>query len=507
MIVSVMAEMMEVAAQQVLQFQPERSISANGLDLNLDWRPTVGATDAVVESAWIDLSPVSVHDIGDSAPAAMTPNGNKFDIVLDGPARPIRSIRLSGLKAAGVDRELKSQADISGLAADLPGPTWRLCVAVNQGGGFGLVQYAVPFIGQAGQRPAILFGASFDGRVLYLPDVVAKGIRVTLMRGSLPEDFVEQGASLSSATVRVAPGPVDLEASDSSGPLWSVPGAFSEFARIDLKNSVERALGKTPAAASASLTLKGKRAGRLHTAGIIATGHLLRKFPDKVQASFEGDSQALPLGELDACAPVAASADVIIIHEGLRLHPLSAAVPVASGGLSGRVVGAAPVVHALLPQALNGEALVRIGVVGFGAGGTLSLRILEAAGEHAGAPLADGFTEAELAATSGGDAPGVTWLELPKPLTVDRSISIELTASGRFLWVEDGAGPLLRFAVACEPQGQVSIAGKAFAVTGERTDLTGQTLPAAPFAGGPVLAATDQFCRLTLSNLLLRYAP
>jgi len=495
----------EIRAQKARQMLMERTVGTDGLDLSLAWRSALGATDAIVESAWIDLSPVSPHDTGLAAQASMTPSGNGFEIALNGPARPVRSVRLNGLKAAGVDRQLKNESEVTGLAADLPGPTWRLCVSVDQGSGFGPVQYAVPFIGQKGQRPALLHGASFSGRVLSLPDVLAKGLRVSLMRGDLPEDLAEQGASLDSATVRVSPGPVDLELSDSSGPLWAMPGPFSEGTGIDLKNAIERALNNDPAAASATVTLKCSAEGRLLSAGIIASGRLLREFTDKVQAAFEGDSRPLPLGDLDARAPSAVTADVTIVHEGMRLHPLSDAVPAAAGGLSGRVVGTAPAVYAPPPQALRGETLVKVGVVGFGVSGKLRLRVLEAAGEKAGQPVADAFAEAELAATPGGGA-GVTWLEFAKPLAVDRSIALELTAADRFLWVEDESKPLVRFAVACDPQGSLAIAGKAFAITDDRTDLAGQGLPTAAFAGGPVVAATDQFCRLTLSNLRLRYA-
>lgn len=497
----------EVRAQQALQVLSEQSVGTAGLDLTVSWRPALGATDAVVESAWIDLWPVSGSDPGQSAPASMSPNGNAFDVVLDGPARPVRSVRLNGLKAAGIDRELKSEADVTGLAADLPGPTWRLCVAVDPGSGFGLVQYALPFIGQRGQRPAMLVGARFDGRVLQLPDVPAKKLRVSLMRGELPEDFADQGASLSSAAVRVAPGPVDLEVSDASGPLWSVPGPFTEGVRIDLKNSVTRAFNEDPAAASATVTLKGSAAGRLLSGGVRTSGHLLRKFDDKVQASFEGNSQPLPLGELDARAPIAANADVTVVHEGLRLHPISRDLPAASGGLSGRVVDAAPSVWTLAPEALRGEKLVRVGVVGFGQSGELGLRVLEAAGETTGQPVDEAFAKAEIGETPGGGPARVTWLVLAKPLGVDRSIAIELTATGRFLWVEEDGQPIVRFAVACETQGSVTIGGKDFSISGKRTELTDQTLPASVFAIGPVMAATDQFCRLTLSRLRLRYRP
>ncbi len=497
----------QVQIQQALKLLPERSVGTDGLDIGVDWRPTLGASDAVVEAAWIDLSPVSASDPGDSVAASLTPEGNGFAIMLDGPARPIRSIRLGGLKAAGVDRELRNEAEVINLVADLPGPTWRLCVSVDQGSGFGLVQYAVPFIGQKGQRPALLFGARFDSRVLYLPDVTARGVRISLMRGDLPEDFAEQAASLSSASVRVAPGPVDLEVSDASGPLWSVPGAFADGARVDLKNAIGRALSENPASASASITLKGKTAGRLHASAIGVQGHLLRTFPAKVQVSFEGAWQPLALGELAARPPASVSTDISIVHEGLRLHPLSRAVPQASGGLTGRVVGASPVLHQLPPQALRGEVLLRIGFAGFAAEGSLSLRLLEGAGEKAGAPIPDGFADADIQATEPGGGPRLTWLHLAKPFTVDRRFSLELTATSRFLWVEEEGQPIVRFAVAAAPGGQIHIAGKPFDITAERTDLTGQTLPAAPFAGGPVQAETDQFCRLTLSNLRLRYAP
>jgi hypothetical protein len=270
---------------------------------------------------------------------------------------------------------------------------------------------------------------------------------------------------------------------------------------------VERALNQDPAAAEASITLKGKTAGRLRGSAIAVQGHLQRTFTDKVKTAFEGNRQTLPLGALDARAPSSVRADVSIVHEGLRLHPLSRAVPQASGGLSGRVVGAAPAVQQLPPEALRGEVLLRVGVAGFASSGSLSLRLLEGAGEKAGTAIPDTFAQADVTATQSAAEPAVTWLHLNKPFAVDRRFSVELTAADRFLWVEGEGQPVLLFAVAADPGGSVSIAGKSFAIAGERTDMTGQTLPAAPFAGGPVQAETDQFCRLTLSNLRLRYAP
>jgi hypothetical protein len=507
------------ARRETRRLLGERQVPTGGLDLSLTWRPAVGATEAVVEAAWLDLAPLPRDDPGEGVAASLSPNGNSFDIVLDGPLRPVRSVRLTGLTAAGSNRSLRNAADIGALAADLPGAgAWRLTVAIDAGGGFGLVQFAVPFIGQSNQRPALLAGAHFDGRVLHLPDVPVRGLRVSLMRGDLPEDLVAQPAALASADVRVAPAPLDLAVSDADGPVWAVPGALADRVRVDLRNSVERGLNRNPAAAATGIALKVTTAGRLFAGEIGARGHLLRNYADKVLAAFEGDRQSLPLGPLETRAPDEVRADVTIVHEGLRLHPLSAAVPAATGGLAGVAVGAQPCVHALPPGALTGETLVRVGVVGFGTndgGGSgdvtaarLGLRLLEAAGPKVGQPIAEAHAAADVPPTPGGSGAAIVWFVLAKPLAVDRPLAVELTATARrFLWVEQNGVPAVRFAVACAPGGQLQVAGMAFAIAGERTDLPGQALPAAAFAGGPVLAETDQFCRLTLSNLRLRYAP
>lgn len=492
-------------------------VDEEGRAFPLEWTPISGATGVRVDRASLTLHPLAQDALGPFVPTvAGSQEGPEVVVTLpDGP-RTIRALYLEAL-AVLRDGEWHEVED----EADLPGG-WRVAVSIPQGAGFSAPVHAAPPVElNPGIIPPLLAGARLRNRVLGLPSVEASRLRVQVLSGEFPGGLRPETFRIDGAHAWLAPEPVGLAALDASGQaLWRQEGRLGEAAVVDLRAALERNLGQTVAAGGGPrtvVTVTADRPGEIRTAGISAQGAVLRAVGKRLEVPCRGEARTLeiPGAPLDARAPEAAKADLVVRHRGRRLAPLSDPVPDRPGDLEGPVLsGNVTAVRTLPPRALRGQRLVAIGVVGVVREACeVTLRVLEVVGEAPTGLLGEARATASVEPFGGFDAarPRTIWLDLPGPLPVDRPIAVEVGVSrGRMHWVADpGGAPSVRFAVSVDdPAGaEVRVGGRSFTLTGPKTELLGYDLPNAAFRGEPPTVRTDEFCDVVVTNLTLEYRP
>lgn len=509
------------ALPELAQLATQIEVTTAGTPLRLDWPQISGATAVALDAARVTLVPptgaagISLGHLRGSF------NADTCVVVIPGGPRVIRSLTMSGLRVGtGEDDALPNKAALRAQPVPL-----SLAVAVKQGGVLAPVGYAVPSIAPSPSQPPyvippLLVGASYRDYVLTLPDVLAEELHVMVVTGSAPEDFNPVNFQCDYVSAMAAPSPLDVTLADDSGaPFYSGAGPVTGPIAIDAKNAVQRALEAAIAAGNdpdVTLNISARTSGTVGTYGIVASGEVRRVFDDKISVTLEGERvmPMIPGAPLDVQVPTSATADVVIEHAGLRLQDLSDARPVGNGGQAGQVLTMdAPLWQPLPPEAMRGEVLRRVGIIGYGLeAATLSLRVLGASPDGrviAPPDLATGTCDVAAPDLRAPQPPRVQWFDLGDGLTIDQPIGIEVTAqSGRFLWVAAADKLLSQYAVAHPLSGgeTVTIGTQSVPITDARTALNGHALTPADFATAPQVTS-PHFVTLTLSRLTLGYAP
>ena len=490
----------ESLAGQALQ---NVDVAPPGHAIRVAWSAVPDATAAEVDSASLRITPIPVEQpLGQ---LLVTASGPHREIAIP-PGKRVRSLTLQGLGSSEVS--LLSSADLG--AAGL-----RLVVTMPDGsGGWSPPLFSVPSVPARGLLPPALTGATYENKVLRLPDLAAARIRLTLVRGEFPENFApEENMSLGSVTAVAAVPPRDLELVDSQGTVvWGFPGEFlpqAPAAEVDLRFALEQVLNAALAAdqpLDVTFRLRGAAPGRVALAFAGARGALVRSFPGVSRSKLEGDAVPLDLGgDLASELPSSATADLTVRYEGLRiLETVSDSVPVA-GALAGSVVTDQPVIRAFPPAALIGRSPARVGLIGRApVECELSVQMVDMStgipGPTVGPP---GVIEREASATI-----ATVWVDLPRidPPTVPVGLSVRANR-GRFLWA-NGPDPLLRLAVRDpDPGGRPLRLGgqQILAVDAGETHLPAKDLPTVEFQTTAPTWESDLFLTVDLSDLVLRY--
>jgi hypothetical protein len=426
----------------------------------------------------------------------------------------VRSLTLHELTRPGEDEpiEVRDEGDLDG----------RLSVALVDpaSGAVGAPVHTVSEVPQRGAVPPQLGGASFHGRVLTLPDLRAAKLELTRVHNDFPEEFARQPFSLSSVDAALAPYPEGLSVTGADGAtLFSLPGPFGPAASpavVDLRVPVELALAAATAAGAdltATFTVSATVDGEVTTDGVAASGFVVRTVAEPIAVALTGQPRPLAVGgaALDERPPVTVTADLTITYDGLRLHVLSDDVPTGAGGLGGPVVADEPVLRTFPPEALAGERVARVGLVGRPVGETdLSVRLVRVVGGAAGEPLgAPGVLTVAPSAAPGPASSPVVWVELPDPVDVVAPAGVTVTATrGAFRWVA-APDPLVLLAVVdADPGGRpVRIGPTIVAVSETKRTFTAFALAAGAFAATPPVVSSELFCTVHLAHLTMRYQP
>lgn len=488
----------------ILAYGQAFKVDSSGFQLNVNWPNIEGATSVELESASLTLSPDHSH-LGPSL-GSFTGNSEstELDISLTS-SRLIRSLKLNGFKIE-IDGEFTRVRNQNELGA------FRIAVALWEGDRFGAPVVSVPPTSTRGAIPPLLTGGSFSNSVLYLPDLQTTKIRLMVVENGVPEEFTPIRFSTTSAVVRAAPYPSDMELLNSeSAPVWGLPGPFKDASSIDLKQAVTQGLDKaleSGSPLSTHVTIKSSEEGHLFHFGLNTKGKVLRKFEEKVKLSLEGGGKMLELPDpvLSSTSPYKVTADVTLKHKGMRLHPLSDNLPNTLGFFQGPIVEVNPVIRQWPKEAFLDETLKRIGLFGYAPEETeLSIRLMAISDGGGVTPLNDEWGSAIVQPNNGQS--GLVWIDLPDYGPIDQAVALEVKSTkGRFYWVENGS-PVTRVAVAHSPQpgDKVDIGSTPVEFTGMETQILEMTLGAGAFQSGPPLVNSDQFTDIVLTNLTLRY--
>lgn len=464
------------------------TVPPSGYAVSDAWRGVAGATGGRVTSASVTVRP----DLGGprrSLGVAVGARRRVQEIVVDAGPVPLRALRIPGLvRVVGED-----ETPINGPGA----LTGSLRLIVTPSGAPAAPVVAVPPLPRRGQLPAQLTGGSLTGSLLVLPDLVGR-LTVRLVEGDTPEDMTPQDFHHGDVEMFAPPMPVGLHVDDPGGAeVSSLAGLLRTPASHDLTAAVNRYVAaEAPAGGSLSVgaTIRSDVVGRASVTWAVSGARIERAVRDRLSVEVAGAPTEVVLPPPHpGRAPRANRADVTVVHHGVAVHPVSDPLPATDSDLSGPTVRDRRVVRSLPPRALDGLVLRRVAVIGWPRDETdLTLSVLDASASVTG-----------LTAATARTRPEVVWFDVGE-LLVDRPVELALTATrGAFLWVA-APEPLAKVAVGAEAAGErVRVGGVGIDLTGPET-----VVHAAPVVGTdrwPV--ATDQFCTVTLSNLVMEFAP
>lgn len=486
----------DVAVAGVALAEPVE-LTPDGYQRTASWRGVAGATGVRIDRARLTVDPTT-SGVGRSLGVAAAAHGEvtAIDVVSPEPGTLVRSLTIADLLVHEEGRDEPRRVDAEGLGG------FRLVVAPVVGGAVQAPTIAVPELGASNALPAQLTGGSLSGAVLSLPDLAGDRFWVTVVTGDAPQDFVAALVSHGDVVLHAAPGPVGLHVDGpDTSELYSRAGALTGTEVVDVTAALQRHLGAAAGqlggpddTLAATVTVRADRRGAA-SVHLFVAGVVERRVEERLTAEATGSPVTIALPPPHPGRPAQRTvADITVIHHGAALHPLSDPLPTADAGLGGEVVADGAVIRVLPPQALAGEQLLRVGVVGLPLTDCdLSLAVLGTTAAVSG-----------LAAAVGRTAPTVVWFEFASALIVEAPIELALTATrGTFGWVADPQ-PLVRLAVAADPVGRlVTVGGGDLTLTGAET-----TAAATVLSGTDAwTVVTDQFCTVSLANTLLEFGP
>lgn len=441
---------------------------AAGWELVVDWGSVGGMNDVRVDAASLEIARTT--DVQPSAkPWNFVKSGDAFDITVEDAAR-VRSLTLEGL----------------------PSLLNRLIVVSLPGG---MPLYTAPEVKRNGVIPPTFTGASIAGNVLTLPDLAAPKVRIALVKDSFPEDAGPQAMTLTGVSGRGTTLTSDLVLTQDGAAVWSIPGEMpAAKTSVDLRFFIENAFKAKAKAGQPLVTtfrLIGK--GKAGVAVTRARGAVIRRVSGILTTELAGEAVTLPVPAppLASDLPSRAIADVTLAYHGMRLEWRDD-VPASEGGIEGLVVGETAIARRFPPQAFDGMAIAKIGVVGRSpVDCELVVQLLDA---NSGAVL----LQPSAATLAASNKTGVVWFDVPQkePFGVPLAVAAR-TNHGRFLWAAS-PDPLLRIAVYDPDAGNLPVL-----IGG--SDARQKTLSGAQFASKPPLAESDLFATVDVSDLTLEY--
>jgi hypothetical protein len=472
-------------------------VTPTGHEKTISWRGVAGATGVRLDRARVTVQPKTS---GVGRPLGVAAAGHsdvtEIDVVSPEPGTLVRSITIADLQVHEAGREEPRRVATEGLGS------FRLVLAPTVNSEVQAPIIAVPQLPGRKALPAQLTGGSLAGSVLSLPDVVGDRFRVTVVTGDAPESFEPQRIIHGDVVIHAAPGPVGLHVDGPDGSeLYARGGPITASETIDVSAALQRHLGAAATQLTgpdelltASVTVRSDHLGEA-SINLDVSGVIERRIGERLSVESTGDPVTI---DLPAPHPGRSArhtvADITVTHHGAALHPLSSPLPTTDADLGGPVVGDGAVVRSLPPQALAGERLVRVGVVGWPRDGCdLALRVL---GRTA--------TVSDLAAPAGRSYPTVVWFVFAEAVLVDAPVELALSATrGAFRWIAD-PDPLIRLAVVADPDGEpVAVGGHTVTLTGDETAVIGAVLD----GSGHWTVATDQFCTVSIANAVMEFAP
>lgn len=489
--------------REVVTVRTPRNVAAPGFVHTIRWQSVTGATSAEVQEASVLLSPAMVSETQQDVSFS-----NDGGWVVNVPQRKrVKALTLRGLKRSGGEEITNS----SGLA-DL-----RLAVSFPpvEGGGWDSPRFAVPPVSAQNMVPRTLTGASFSNRVLSFSDSVpAARVRVSLVTGGEPRDFSVQAGEVSEIHLRTETPAHNIKLVGPDGnTLWQLPEYDPEAPsnEVDIRAALELALNakvenSQPIEATFTVTADPPAEAVVNFKRI--TGTLLRVKEGVVRVELTGDPLQIDLGgALADERPSSATGDLTITYAAIRiLETVSDEPPASSAAVSGVIATAAGVLKTFPPEALDGIAPARVGIIGRAPEECeLSLEFVSVNGGIAGSPVGP---PAVLTLAPDNEI-HTRWVDVPAGVTLSGALGLRVRANrGRFFWVTREQ-PLARVAIHDpDPGGRPLFIGstRLKEIVETNSHEPGFRFPVAAFRNVAPALRSDLFLTVDISDLTLRYA-
>jgi hypothetical protein len=498
----------EMPAAAVVAVMPEIiSLSETGYEIPVAWEAVPECTGATVESASLTLAAALVQ-----RPVNATVSQEGYSRILKFGA----SVVVTKLVFTNLTMPLEDGTGNSialQQTSDLP-PDRRLVVSAADAAGNFYPMAAVPASPQREMLPPPVGTASFASSTLSFTGIKTDKIRLSLVSGGFPEDYVQKAFEVASITAYADFGPTDCRVVDGTGKeLWSFPGELTAAiapAEIDLKIPLETALNSAISkreAPSVSFRIKGGQDGKAKLWKGAFRGRLVRSVKGVTTVELDGESKPLPcFSSLPEEVPTQVVGDLAIRYKGIRLCPgLNDSLP--TGAVSGKIVGTGDVVRPLASAQLAGLSVARIGLIGrVPEKCELAIRLVRLTN---GIPAETLGAETVIAV---GPSPffSLSWCDLKRVDVGDAAVGLAVRAvSGRFFWARGDENYLVKIAVYDENpvQQPVALSGKTLVQAGsEEISLPGYSFPAAPFSWTSPVLDSLLFLTVDFSDLELGYA-
>lgn len=480
-----------------------RNVAPPGVTHTVSWRSITGATAAEVSEASVVLSPAVTEEITQNVPVS-----NDGGWVVNVPAgKRVKSLALNGLHRAG-------QPDITN-SSQLAGMRLAVSFPPAQGGGWDSPRFAVPAVSAENMVPATLTGATFSSGVLTLRDSVpARRVRVTLVSGGEPRDFVAQAADISRIHLGTEAAAHNIKLVGADGnTLWQLPefDPDAPSTEVDVRAALETALNtklKNRQPLEATFTVSADAPAEAVVFFRSIEGSLLRVNEGILRAELTGDPLQLALGDaLASETPRSVVGDLTVTYAGIRiLETVSDNPPPANAVVSGVIVSESGMLKTFAPAALEGIAPARVGIIGKAPEECeLSLEFVSVNGDVAGSPVGP---PAVLKLTADNDI-RTRWVDVPAGVRLSGALGLRVRANrGRFFWVAEDQ-PLARMAINDpDPAGRPLFLNDALLkrIVEVNSHEPGFRFPATTFRNSAPVLRSDLFLTVDISDLTLRYA-
>jgi hypothetical protein len=314
--------------------------------------------------------------------------------------------------------------------------------ALEPDGAWGAPFAAAPSVPVGEILPPIMRGGHFSGGHFSFPPLFTRKLRVQVVRGALPVEFVAMQARAGRIDAHTVALPEDLTLAEADGaPVWARAGVLPSDApdeQVDLRAVLQRSLQSAVTAGEATrvtLSLTSATDAVAHVRVNAARGRLLRRLDAPMKRSLRGLPRPLDLpGPPVTPGMDAAPARLRVRYLGERvITGISDRAP-APRAATGPTLGAARV--DLPPQALIGWPVGRVGILGRALEDTeLTVRLRRRDGEvHTRGVVA-------VPATQTFDR---HWVVFEPGPAVGAPVDLDVEArGGRFLWATgpDGERP------------------------------------------------------------------
>ena len=489
--------------REAISVRAPRNVAAPGFAHTIRWSSVAGATSAEVQEASVLLSPAMVSETQQEV--SFSNDGGWIVNVPQG--KRVKALTLRGLKRSG-----GSEITSSGELAEL-----RLAVSFPpvQGSGWDSPRFAIPAVSAQNMVPRTLTGASFSNRVLTLNDSVpAARVRVSLVNGSEPREFVAQAGEVSKIHLRTETAARNIKVVGPDGAtLWQLPEYDPEAPanEVDIRAALELALNakvQSNQPVEATFTVTADAPAEAVVTFKRITGALLRVKEGVVRAELTGDPVQLDLdGALADERPSSVTGDLTITYAGIRiLESVSDEPPEDGAAVSGVIAAANGVLKIFAPAALDGITPARVGIVGRAPEECeLSLEFVTVNGGVAGSPVGP---PAVLTLTPDNDI-RTRWVDVPAGVTLSGPLGLRVRANrGRFFWVTREQ-PLARIAIHDPDPGRRPLlvgATRLKEIVETNSHEPAFSFPAAAFRNVVPALRSDLFLTVDISDLTLRYA-